>query len=97
MFGVFPIMNNKLGVCGGLEEGLSSHKNEMAKFFDMDYVDKVLGFSDTLKKLAPTLEELSIIRAIIITFTGNYSWVRIITIFWHKIANIFLYIDSNIC
>ena len=75
MFGVFPIMNNKLGVCGGLDEGFSAHKSDMAKFFDMEYCERVLDFSDTLKKLAPTLEEISIIRVILITYTGKF-WLN---------------------
>ena len=73
MFGHFPAMNNRLGVCGGLDTGISGHKTDMAKFFGQEYCDRVMAFSDTMKKLAPTLEEISIIRVILITFTGEFD------------------------
>ena len=76
MFGHFPAMNSKLGVCGDLDTKVNSHKNEMAKFFGEDYTDRVLNFSDSLKKLAPTLEEVSIMRVILITFTGESNPVE---------------------
>lgn len=71
MFGNFPVMNSKLGVCGGYENKINSHKSDMAKFFGDEYTDKVLEFSDTMKKLAPTLEEISIMRVILITYTDR--------------------------
>lgn len=71
MFGVFRSMNSKLGVCGGLDSAVQGHKSVCAKFFGEDYTNSLLDFSDTLKKLAPTLEEIAIMRVILITFTDR--------------------------
>ena len=64
-------MNSKLGVCGGLDSEVQGHKTVCAKFFGEDFTNSLMEFSDTLKKLAPTLEEIAIIRVILLTFTGG--------------------------
>ena len=86
MFGVFRSMNSKLGVCGGLDSSVQGHKSTCAKFFGEDYTNSLLEFSDTLKKLAPTLEEIAIMRVILITYTGEYFCFFVSFIKSYKIA-----------
>ena len=43
----------------------------ISSLFPKDYVDATFGYTETLKKLNLTQEEVAIIRVIILTFSGG--------------------------
>ncbi|WAR16686.1 NR1H4-like protein [Mya arenaria] len=58
-------------VSGGSDAVVQAHKKVIMSLFPKDYVESVFKFAESLRSLELTLEEVAIIRGIILTFTDR--------------------------
>lgn len=72
LLGNFLLCNGKLGICSSWDGSHNSRKVDMMKFFDEEIIDSAFEYSDKIKSLNLTLEEIALVRMIALTYTGKY-------------------------
>ena len=73
MLGNFMLFDKDLEVSSSWDGSHKSTKKDMSKFFDREIIDATFEFADRLKNLHLTLEEIALVRLIILTYTGQLS------------------------
>lgn len=72
LLGNYLMLNSKLGVSGmPFNYGNVSTRDQMIKFFDAEYVDELLRFAENLRNLNLSLEEIALLRVIVLTYTDR--------------------------
>ncbi|XP_045175151.2 vitamin D3 receptor A-like [Mercenaria mercenaria] len=71
MLGNYMLCNGKLGVCSSSDGTSQVRKDDMVKFFDKEILDTILEYSDRIKLLNLTLEEIALVRLIALTYTDR--------------------------
>lgn len=71
MLGNFMLFDKELEVSSSWDGTHKSTKKEMMKFFDQEIIEATFEFSDRLKRLNLTLEEIALVRLIVLTYTGE--------------------------
>lgn len=73
LLGNYMLFNSELQVCSSWDGSHHSRKADMMKFFNEDIVDAMLNFSDRIKALDLTMEEIALVRLIALTYTDRCS------------------------
>lgn len=71
LIGNYMLYNSSLGVCSGWDGSDKSRREDMLKFFEAEHIDAIFMFSDRLKSLNLTLEEIALIQLIVLTYTDR--------------------------
>jgi len=71
LLGNYMLFNNKLSLAISWDMDHNTTKDEIARFWDREWVERTFRFTDTLHALKLTLEEIVLLRVIILTFTGR--------------------------
>ncbi|KAH3883471.1 hypothetical protein DPMN_007428 [Dreissena polymorpha] len=71
MFGNYILFSNKLSLAISWDGSHNTTKEVMAKFFSPDWVEPMYAYTDTLHRLELSIEEIALLRAIILTFTDR--------------------------
>ncbi|XP_052214238.1 vitamin D3 receptor A-like isoform X2 [Dreissena polymorpha] len=83
MMGNFMLYNNQLGVTSSWDGSLKSTKAECCKFFDADLMDNMFNMAEKMQAMRYTLEEIALIRLIVLTYTDRCPLIES-----HKIATL---------
>ncbi|WAR01328.1 RORB-like protein [Mya arenaria] len=71
MVGNYMLFNSKLGVTTSWDGSHKANKEDCMKFFEKDIIDAQFELADKLKTLNLSLEEIALIRLIILTYTDR--------------------------
>ncbi|KAL4225167.1 Estrogen receptor [Mactra antiquata] len=77
LFGNYMLCNSKLGVCSSWDGSHKSTKQDMVKFFDREIVDTMFEYSERIKNLDLTIEEIALVRLIVLTYTDRCTLIDV--------------------
>lgn len=71
VFGNYMLFNNELEVAISWDGSHNTTKTEICKFCSRQWVEEMFKFSDRIQRLGLSLEEIALIRVIILTYTDR--------------------------
>ncbi|KAH3883462.1 hypothetical protein DPMN_007419 [Dreissena polymorpha] len=88
MFGNYMLYSKELSLAISWDGSHNATKEDMAKFFNIDWIEPMFAYTDTLQRLELSIEEIALLRAIVLTFTGRSqssgcSCLNTVSARWH--------------
>ncbi|XP_052216443.1 nuclear receptor ROR-beta-like isoform X2 [Dreissena polymorpha] len=71
MFGNYMLYSKELSLAISWDGSHNATKEDMAKFFNIDWIEPMFAYTDTLQRLELSIEEIALLRAIVLTFTDR--------------------------
>ncbi|KAL4225109.1 hypothetical protein ACF0H5_015802 [Mactra antiquata] len=71
IFGNYMLFNDELGLAISADGSRNSTKQQIEKFWSREWVDLAFKMAESIKKLHLSIEEIALIRVIILTFTDR--------------------------